>query len=149
MTVAIPSSVGMSTHPRFEKLHGGESRQAPDRVVDLADRDSPVLTIEEVLRHELELTRRAHPAADRSPEMVYEEASDAGGRRAPQSLLGLTIIEEEVAGFIAHDPLEELAEHRVPGDGLESHVEQRADGRKRQGMPGDLAPVDSRQVEGP
>src|ERR1043166_2119457 len=105
MTVAIPSSVGMSIHPGFEKLHGGESGQAPDRLLDLSDRDPPLLPLEEVLRHELELTRRADPAADRSPEMVHEEACDAGGGRAPQALLGLTVVEEEVAGVLAPDPL--------------------------------------------
>src|SRR3989442_8164200 len=119
MTVAIPSSVAMSIHPGFEQLHGGESGQAPDRLVDLPDRDPPVLALEEVLRHELELTRHADPAADRSPEMVHEEARDPGGGRAPQALLGLTVIEEEVARFVAHDPLEQLVEHRVPADGLE------------------------------
>src|SRR5262249_6216714 len=118
MTVAIPSSVGISIHPRFEKLNVGESRPAPDRLVDLADRDLPVLTIEEVLRHELELTRRADPAADRSPEMVDEEARDAGGHRGPQPLLGLTIVEEEVAGFIPPDPLRPLAQHPVPRGGF-------------------------------
>src|SRR5215470_15705154 len=122
MTVAIPSSAGMSIHPRFEKLHAGESRQASDRVVDPASRDPTLLAIEEVLRHELELTRRADSAADRSPEVVDEEARDAGGGRGPQSLLGLTVVEEEVAGFIAHDPLEQLAQHRVLGDGSESEV---------------------------
>src|SRR5262249_34908687 len=116
MTVAIPSSAGVSIHPRFEKLHGGESGQAPDRLVDLPDRDPPIVALEEVLRHELELTRHANPAADRSPEMVHEEACDAGSGRAPQAVLGLTVIEEEVARFVAHDPLEQLVEHRVPGD---------------------------------
>src|SRR6058998_1047950 len=104
MTVAIASSVGMAIHPCFEKLYAGESGQAPDRLVDLADRDPPVLTIEEVLRHELELARRA----------------DAG--RAPKPLLGLTIIKEEVARFIAHDPLEQLVEHGVPGDRPEPQI---------------------------
>src|SRR2546425_309908 len=97
MTVAIPSSVGMSIHPCFKKLHGGESRQAPDRLVDLADRDPPFLTVKEVLRHELELARRADAAADRSPEVVDEEARDAGGGRTLQALLGLTVVEKEVA----------------------------------------------------
>src|SRR5216110_999336 len=122
MTVAIPSSVGMAIHPGFEKLYAGESGQAPDRLVDLADRDPPVLTIEEVLRHELELARRADAGADRSPEVVDEEASNPGGGRAPQALLGLTVIEEEVARFIAHDPLEQLVEHGVPGDRLEPQI---------------------------
>src|SRR5438093_3541813 len=108
MTVAIPSSVGMSTHPRFEKLHGGESRQTPDRLVDLPDRDLPFLTIEEVLRHELELARHADAAADRSPEVVDEEARDAGGGRAPQALLGLTAVEAEVARLVAHDALAQI-----------------------------------------
>src|SRR5262249_58493077 len=142
MTVAIPSSVGMSIHPRFEKLHGGESRQASDRVVDLADRNLPVLTIEEVLRHELELTRRADPAADRSPEMVDEEARDAGGHRGPQPLLGLTIVEEEVAGVVADGPLEQRAQHRVPRAGFSAGVapQRRAAAVRRPrrlGSPGD------------
>src|SRR5207244_8541423 len=128
MTVAIASSVGMSIHPGFEKLYAGESRQAPDRLVDLADRDPPVLIIEEVLRHELELTRRADAGADRSPEVVDEEAGDPGGGRAPQPLLGLTIIKEEVARFIAHDPLEQIAQPRVAGDGLEPQIS----GQRRQ-----------------
>src|SRR5262245_44884532 len=122
MTVAIASSIDMAMHPRSTKLNLGESRQAPDRLVDLTDRDPPGLTIEEVLRHELELTRRPDAGADRSPEVVDEEAGDPGGGRAPQPLLGLMIIKEEVAGFIAHDPLEQLVEHRVPGDGFEPQV---------------------------
>src|SRR5207244_13092847 len=112
MTVAIASSVGMSIHPGFEKLYAGESRQAPDRLVDLADRDPPVLTIEEVLRHELELTRRADAGADRSPEVVDEEAGDPGGGRAPQPLLGLTTRKEEGARFITPDPSAEMDQQR-------------------------------------
>src|SRR5439155_2056819 len=122
MTVAIPSSVGMSIHPGFEKLDGGESGQASDRLVDLPNCDPPVLALEEVLRHELELTRHADPAADRSPEMVHEEACDPGRGRAPQALLGLTVIEEEVARFIAHDPLEQLVEDGVPGNRREPQI---------------------------
>src|SRR5262249_24535706 len=122
MTVAIASSIDLAMHPRFEKLNVRESRQAPDRLVDLTDRDPPGLTIEEVLRHELELTRRPDAGADRSPEVVDEEAGDPGGGRAPQPLLGLMIIKEEVAGFIAHDPLQPLLEDRGPGGGFDSEV---------------------------
>src|SRR2546427_8793532 len=91
---AIPDK---SIYPRFEEVHGGESRQAPDRVIDLARGRAPVLVGEQVGGQEAKLRVRLYAAAHGRPEAVHQQARGPGRPWAFQSELRLAVVEKEVA----------------------------------------------------
>src|SRR5207244_753183 len=78
LTVAIAPSIAVggfrvTLYPCLEQSDGGEPRQSPNRVVDLAGRRATLVVAEEVSCHEQDLCARLDAAAHGRPEAVHDQ----------------------------------------------------------------------------
>src|ERR1700752_3906946 len=111
--MAMPSSLGVvaglgeSVHPRLEQLDRGESRQAPDRAVDLPPGRPAFCPAEQVAGQEGQLLPRLNAASHGSQEAIHQEASRPRRPGTPEADLCLAVVEEEVPRLVKSDAIQE------------------------------------------